>query len=966
MLIATQGQSVAATQQYFQQVLCLGDYYLGQEVAGHWHGKGAEVLGLGQGSKVTAEQFRYFLHGHHPVTGNQLTQRQRADRRPGVDLTFSVPKSVSLAWAINDDERIVELLRQTVQETMSKDIEPLMQRRVRTGEKAYTKERTPTSKLIYADFLHKTSRPVDGKPDPHLHIHAFVINWTEHHFKHYAGEFEEIIRQRPSLQAKFEARLARKLQRELGYQIEKVSYEQSGQRKTGWEIAGITRQTIEKFSQRTEQVEAYAAEHGITDAFAKAKLGVKTREKKDTGLTIDQLRHEWRSRLTQEERESFRRVKDSRAIDRELANEHTVAREALNYALEHHLYRNSTVERQQIMGTALEQAVTVAPEQMEQAFDQLPVIRKLRNVEGAPREFVTTKEVLNAENEIIMFARDGRGTRKALGNEAYRFQRDWLNEQQKEAVNHILTSRDAVMAVLGGAGTGKSSLLQEVADALQRNGKQLFTFAPSTGAREVLEGKGFSQAQTVEHLLRNEQLQKQISGQLLWIDEAGLLDVRAMQGIFRVAKEQNARVVLSGDTRQHSAPRRGEALRLLEKEAGLKIARVETIQRQRGTYKEAVALISKGQEIVEQRSGKTGLLAGFDLLDELGKIQEVSGEQRTSLLAQKYLHSQAQGKSTLIVAPTHREAREVTSTIREQLKENGLLNREEFSLLQLRSLNWTDAEKRNPSSYHGQENLVVQFHQNVKGGFQRGQRYRVTGVDGQGISLVPQAGGPTQHLPQSAADRFEVYRSSTVSLSVGDQVRFSLGGTAIDQKRRIANGRLDEISGFDRQGNLRLKSGLLIPRDFGHLDYGYVITSHASQGKDRDVAIAAMGSDSLPAINAQQFYVTVSRGKEDVMIYVDDKARVRQAIARSGAQLSATELVQESAYENVWDRPSSRSSRGHDLSAGRGWPNVKDRFVAWWRDRVTSGFDRALNTHEPASGRERSMTWGPSPSYGKS
>ena len=156
-----------------------------------------------------------------------------------MDLTFSVPKSVSLAWAINDNEKIVEAIRESVRETMERDVEPLMQRRVRTGEHAKTKRKTQTGKLIYADFLHKTSRPIDGTADPHLHIHAFVINWTEQNGKHYAGEFHEIVRQRPSLQAKFEARLARKLNRELNYNSEHVRFRQSGRMKNGWELSLI-------------------------------------------------------------------------------------------------------------------------------------------------------------------------------------------------------------------------------------------------------------------------------------------------------------------------------------------------------------------------------------------------------------------------------------------------------------------------------------------------------------------------------------------------------------------------------------------------------------------------------------------------------------------------------------------------------------------------------------------------------
>jgi len=958
MLIATQGQNVAAARQYFENVLTQGDYYLGQEVGGQWHGHGADVLGLGRGSTVTKEQFAALLAGQHPTTGANLTQRNRADRRPGVDLTFSVPKSVSLAWGINGDERIVEALKAAVRETIDRDVEPLMMRRVRDNGRASSRDRTQTGKLIYADFLHKTSRPVEGKPDPHLHIHAFVINWTEQNGKHYAGEFEEIIRQRPSLQAKFEARLARTLERELGYQVTRTQFIQSGRTKSGWEISGISRETIEKFSRRTEQVEEHAQLHGITDAAKKGNLGRKTREKKDAGTSIDQLRQEWLSRLTDGEREAFGRLTGGMA-PRAKVNEHELAEKSLKFALDHHLYRQSTVERHQVIGTALEHAVTLSPEQIEQSLDRLGVIQRKRNVDGADRELVTTREVLAAEQQMIAFARDGRGTRKSIANKEHEFAREWLNEQQKAAVRHVLTSRDTVTAITGGAGTGKTSLMQEAAEAVRGNGKEVYVFAPSTGAKEVLQDKGFGNAQTVEHFLRNETLQKQVKDQVLWIDEAGLLDVRSMNALFRIAKEQNSRVILSGDTRQHASPRRGEALRLLEQAAGLNVARVEAIQRQKGDYEQAVKLISRGNEVIDP-SGKTGLLMGFDLLDRLGKIKEVSSEQLPTMAADQYLKSRDQGKSTLVVAPTHREGREVTEQIRDGLRQRGLLQNEERPLSQLVSLNLSEAEKREPSTYSSQENLMVQFHQNVAGGFKRGERWRVAGVTDGRVQLSAMTGPARRFLPEDASDRFEVYREHQLNLSVGDKVRFTLGGTAVDEKRRISNGRLDEVKAIDSAENLVLSSGMVVDRSYGHLDLGYVITSHASQGKDRQVAIAAMGSQSLPAINAKQFYVTVSRGSEDVAIYVDDKARIRRAIERSGEQLSATELAAMPETEQVAEQ---------EWSWERNWAarhSVRERFVNWFRDLVQEHRDRSsVNEHRE---REigRSIGFGPSPGLSRS
>jgi conjugative relaxase-like TrwC/TraI family protein len=931
MLIATQSRNVTGTQKYFEQVLTQGDYYLGQEVAGHWQGKGAQILGLGQGAKVTREQFKRLLKGEHPLTGEKLTQRNRKDRRPGMDLTFSVPKSVSLAWAINNDERIIQVLRESVRETMELDIEPLMQRRVRTGDFAVSRHKSPTRKMIYANFLHKTSRPVEGLADPHLHVHAFVINWTEANGKHFAGEFAEIVRQRPSLQAKFEARLARRLEHDLGYQVESTRYRQSGRIKHGWEIVGLDRSTIEKFSRRTAQVEDFAKKKGIKEAARKGILGRLTREKKDAGESVEQLRQQWRSRLTEQEKLAFKQLGRQKSKQGKTEG---MALASVKYALSHHLYRQSTVERYQVVGTALEHGLTLRPEDVEKALDKLQIIQRSVDAEGTPRQLITTREVLQAEQRMIDYARNGRGTKKAIGHTVHDFSRDWLNDQQKAAVDHILQSRDAVLSITGGAGTGKTSMMLEASEAVQKQGRSVFVFAPSTGAREVLEEKGFSQAQTVEHLLRNTKLHGELQNNVIWIDEAGLLDVRSMNAVFEIAKSQNSRVILSGDTRQHASPRRGEAMRLLETEAGLSTARIEAIQRQQGRYRQAVELISRGHEEIDGQN-KSGLLAGFDMLDRMGKIKEINPDQRCELLAQQYLHAVDRGKSTIVVSPTHQEAREVTAHIRNQLKQRGELSGIERELPQLISLNLSDAEKSNLKTYDLQEDLIVQFHQNLQGGIKRGDRFRVAGRQDNGVKLVNVHDQSQYWLPLSATDRFEVYAEQKLRVAAGDKIRFTLGGTSRNGSSRISNGRLDEVKGFDQQGNIILKNGWVVEQNYAHIDLGYVVTSHAAQGKDRQVAIAAMGSQSIPAINAKQFYVTVSRGSEDVVLYVDNKQSVRRAIERSGEQLSATELIKPKR-ENSFNDSHIGELAGMARVARRRYQRFRAVVERWWRGKQSA------------------------------
>ena len=82
-----------------------------------------------------------------------------------------MPKSVSLLYAMTRDERILDAFRDSVDATMQ-DIEAEMATRVRKGGK---NEERKTGNMVWGEFIHFTSRPVDGVPDPHLHAHCFVF-----------------------------------------------------------------------------------------------------------------------------------------------------------------------------------------------------------------------------------------------------------------------------------------------------------------------------------------------------------------------------------------------------------------------------------------------------------------------------------------------------------------------------------------------------------------------------------------------------------------------------------------------------------------------------------------------------------------------------------------------------------------------------------------------------------------------
>jgi len=312
--------SAEGATKYFDAALATSDYY--QKDQGVWGGKGAEVLGLN--GTVGREEFIALASNRVPGSEETLTVRNKDKRTPGYDFCFSVPKSISVYLAETGDGLVECMIMESFKETMA-DIESRMETRVRIAGQDTNRV---CGNMLYAWFFHRETRPIDGMPDPHFHIHAYVFNATfdqaEKRWK--AGQFMNLKADAPFYEAAFNARLASKLL-VAGYGIRRTD--------RNFELASVSRALIEKFSKRTAQIEELASrEHTVltakaralvkesgmefADAFAqvKAELGAKSRKAKSEAKVCaeEQLRN-WRAQMTPEERASLQpeSVKGTRA-----------------------------------------------------------------------------------------------------------------------------------------------------------------------------------------------------------------------------------------------------------------------------------------------------------------------------------------------------------------------------------------------------------------------------------------------------------------------------------------------------------------------------------------------------------------------------------------------------------------------------------------------------------------------------
>jgi ATP-dependent exoDNAse (exonuclease V) alpha subunit len=339
----------------------------------------------------------------------------------------------------------------------------------------------------------------------------------------------------------------------------------------------------------------------------------------------------------------------------------------------------------------------------------------------------------------------------------------------------------------------------------------------------------------------------------------------------------NDRVLLVGDARQHESVEAGRVFAQL-RESGMRTARLEEIVRQKDLeLKRAVELLAQG------RTGEA--VRG---LEEQGRVREVPGRRdRIAAIAKEYAKSPG---STLAVSPDNRSRAEINRAVRAELQSKGIVGTDEHRVRVLvPRQDLTGADRAWAERYEAGD--VLRYSRASKEtGIGKGEYARVAEVDPAANRLIVELSDGTRRTYDPRRRRgVSVYREQERAFAAGDRLQL----TAPLPGLKLANRELGTVESI-REGRLKLRMDggravELDPAAHPHLDHGYAVTSHSSQGQTADRVLVhvdtRLGAKDL--LNNRMAYVAVSRGAYDARIFTDDRGRLAAALGRDVSHKSA-------------------------------------------------------------------------------
>jgi conjugative relaxase-like TrwC/TraI family protein len=860
--------------------------YWSRNQQGHseWQGGLAQQWKLA--GTVESEHFARLSEGQHPHTAEQLVRHQvsrtyegkfgkevtSAEHRAGWDATFSAPKSVSLTALVGGDERVRVAHRESVR-TALRELERYTQARIGNVHAPET-----TSKFVAATFEHDTARPVDGYAAPQLHTHAVIFNVTQQgNGTTRSLQPHELFVSQKYVTAIYRSELAMRLQM-LGYELERGKHGQP-------EIRGYTKEYLEASSPRREQIKDHLREQGIDGAAAAQVAAHHTRDRKEL-LSQGEVLQRHRELAAQYGNQADRVVAHARQHGQQRMQQvEAQAQSAVTWARDHVFERSAMQDRRAILETALARSMgETTYSNIQQEFQRRITTGEFQELSqiGARRQY-TTRAMAGMEREIV--DRMLEGNRRDYSDPmlvsppiriATEDRHSELNPSQLQAVDEILLSREKIVALDGFAGVGKTTTLTVIREGAELDGYRVEGFAPTSRAAQKLSEAGFETSTLQKHLARGQQPGTG-EKRLYVLDESSLASTRQLHEFIERLRP-NDRVLLVGDRRQHEAVEAGRPFAQLQ-DAGMKTVKLEEIVRQKDPeLKEVVRQLAQGN-----------VREAINNLDQQGRVHEIRRhDERISAIAKEYAKSP---QNTLVVSPDNRSRVEINERIHAELQGKGLVSGEKRPIRTLVPRQELTGAERTWAAKYEAGDILRYSRASKETGIGKGQYAQVRSIDAAGNRLAVRLQDGTERTYDPRRQRgVSVFREEARRFSVGDRIQF----TAPAADLKIANRELGVIAGIDDAGrvSLNMDSGRSLqidPNKHPHLDYGYAMTSHSSQGQTANRVLIHVDTElaARDLLNSRMAYVSVSRGALDAQFFTNDRGKLPTALGHDISKQSA-------------------------------------------------------------------------------
>jgi ATP-dependent exoDNAse (exonuclease V) alpha subunit len=701
--------------------------------------------------------------------------------------------------------------------------------------------------------------------------------------------------------AVYRSELAHRL-RELGYEIEQGKNGQP-------EIKGYSQEYLDASSPRRQQIKEHLEEQGLRGAGAAQIAAHQTREEKLSALSHEEMRARHQDLAVAFGNQAQRVVEEAqarRAQEDQSADERkTRAHEAVTYARDKNIEREAVVDERSLIRDALRRSIGESTfrevqQNLEQRKRSGEFIEVGRGRAAGAGRMLTTREMIENERDNIRQMKAGQASYEPLVSDETRRELSGkfghLSNSQRRAVEEILTSRDQIVALEGVAGAGKTTSLGAIRKAAERQGYQVEGLAPTSRAAQQLEEAGIQSSTLQGYLSRS--YRDDGDRHLYIVDESSLASTRQVNEFLRRLEEYD-RVIFVGDTRQHQGVEAGRPFQQLQ-EAGMQTAHLDDIIRQKDpALKQAVEQLAHGQ-----------VREAIDNLRQQGRVHEITGrDERLEAIAKAYAE---EPDKTLVVSPDNRSRQEINARIHRELQSRGRVENQEHRVTVLvPRQEMTGADRQWAAQYQPGE--IVRYTRGSNAvGVHSGEYVHVTGINRErNLLTVERETGQKLTYDPHRLHGVSVYQEVERDFAAGDRVQF----TAPYREERIANRQLGTVDRMDAEGNLhvRLDSGQRVQfniREHPHVDYGYAVTSHSSQGATADRVLVHV--DTEPAhnqlINSRLAYVAVSRGRYDAQIYTDDAEKLGAQLTHNVSKRSALECEHEIGSA---DQPRTRECEEH-------------------------------------------------------